>query len=195
MTPRLTTTWKNRSQQVVDYITANPGCTGKEISYKTGVALSTVHRIIQHDPRAFQLAVSGKVAVLDRHMKPLWYHESMKLVPLVKRDRIDPKADLMNLVSDNRLDPKASRVLGRVIDMVAAGIATPGRSVLARKKSAVAIVSETQLLGIGYTEVKTENERVIPRLASLEKAVLQLTARESLEKRYGSTQLRKTARS
>jgi hypothetical protein len=70
MTPRLTSIWKKRAQSVVDYIMSSPGATGTEISYKTGVALSTVHQIIQHDPRAFTLAREGKVAVLNRNIKP-----------------------------------------------------------------------------------------------------------------------------
>jgi hypothetical protein len=196
MTPRLTTIWKNRADLVVNYIMANPGATGKEIAYKTNVALPTVHLIIQHDPRAFALAREGKVAVHSRHIKPGWYHPSMTLVPIVKQDRLTKEAcgvDLKKLIANQNYAPNIVKTLDQVIDLVAMGVANPGRSVVRRKKDAQKIISHAQLMGSQYTAVKAQNDEVIPRLANLETVMLRLTAAESLENRFGKPQLRKKA--
>ncbi len=195
MTPRLTNIWKKRANQVVAYITANPGTTGKEISYNTGVALKTVHLIIQHDPRAFALARDGKVAVMDRNIKPGWYHPSMTLVPLVKRDRLDPSVEFKDMLDEQNIDPNVRKRLDTVVDMVSQGIVNPARSVAKRRKEAVAIVSTAQTLGLGYTELKTQVDSIVPRLAKMEKTLLALTVRESLDNRYGKADLRKAGRS
>lgn len=210
MTPRLTSVWRNRANQVVSYITANPGVTGKEIAYATGVALSTVHKIIAHDPRANQMAWDGKIAVVDLSMKPRWYKKAMTKVPMLSvpevNARFHPGAEFKDMIDDQKLDPKAHRLVSQVADMVALGIATPGRSIVQRRKEAVAIVSNAQILAKDYTTVKTQNDAVIPRLAQLESMVRQLTSTTHraegqlttsapLDDNAGKSQLRKTVRS
>lgn len=203
MTPRLTSVWRNRANQVVAYIAANPGMTGKEIAYSTGVALKTVHKIISHDPRANAMAWEGKVGVADQNMKPHWYRKTMTKVPLVGRDeladRFKPGDEFKEMLADQNLDPKAHRLVSQVADMVAQGIATPSRSIVKRRKDAVAIVSNAQLLAKDYTNVKSQNDAVIPRLAHLEQMLKQLTSPtyttgDSLDERNSKSQLRKTVR-